>query len=229
MPAGLVLLLLLAACGRRPRHAARPLPPPTPVWTAPPPAAAQGTPAPGPAPAPGPQMSEPERKASARALYAEGVQLQERGDCEHALPRFEGAERMYDAPTHLLHIAQCQAKTGRLVEARESYATLAHLALTAQAPEAFRKAQKEGRAEASRLTRRIPTLRVKTNPPAASLKNVTVDVNGTQMPVDLLGVARPLNPGRYRVTVNAGPGRSGVTEVELEEGATKSVEVRLSK
>ena len=45
---------------------------------------------------------------------------------------------------------------------------------------------------------------------------------------DLLGIARPMNPGRYRVTVAAGPGRSGTGEVELKEGETKTLEVKVS-
>src|SRR5882672_5566746 len=97
-------LLVVVACGHRPprQPRTRPLPPPTPTAssTSPQPEEVKST-----TPAdPSPQMSESERKASARALYAEGVQLQERADCQHALPRFESAERLYDAPTHLLHI-----------------------------------------------------------------------------------------------------------------------------
>jgi hypothetical protein len=224
----LLFLALVTACGKRaprqPRQS-RPLPPPTPTTSSstPQPEEVKNT-----EPA-GPQLSDSERKASARALYSEGVQLQERADCAKALPRFESAQRLYDAPTHVLHIAQCQAMLGRLIEAQENYATLHHLALTPQSPDAFKEAQGTARAEMARLKPRIPTLRIETNPPATALKIVAMDVNGTQTPADLIGVARPMNPGRYRVTINAGPGRTGVNEVELKEGEAKSVEVRLSK
>src|SRR5262249_40398378 len=63
------------------------------------------------------QMSEGEKKAAARAAYQEGVQLQDQGKPAEALARFEAAQGLYDAPTHLLHIAECQALTGKLVEA----------------------------------------------------------------------------------------------------------------
>jgi hypothetical protein len=174
------------------------------------------------------QMSEPERKAAARAAYAEGVQLQTAHDCAHALPRFATAQRLFDAPTHVLHIAQCQAETGMLVEAQESYSTLSHLTLAPQAPAAFREAKEKGGTELARLSSRIPTLRVLTNPAGTSLTNAVVQVNGTQMPAELLGVARPLNPGRYQVKVTASPNLAGAAETELKEGQALSLEVRLS-
>jgi hypothetical protein len=174
-------------------------------------------------------LSEADRKATARAAFAEGIQLQEQNDVARALPRFEAAERLYDAPTHLLHIAQCQASLGRLVEAKESYAALSHLTLNAQAPRAFREAQETGRAELSRLESRVPTLRLEASPPPTSLRHLVVSVNGMELPSDLLGVARPVNPGRYHVTMKARGGRSGSGDVEIREGETKTIEVLLAR
>ena len=226
----LVLLVLVTeattACGRRPPRTARyPLPDP------------QGTEVMRPRPEAksaaggnddGSQMSEPERKAAARAAYTEGAQLQTAHDCAHALPRFEAAQRLFDAPTNVLHIAQCQAELGMLIEAQESYLTLSHVALPPQAPPAFRDAKEKGRAELARLSPRVPTLRVTTSPAPTTLKNVIVQVNGTQMPAELIGVARPLNPGRYQVKMTASPNLSGTAESELKEGQALSLEVRLS-
>ena len=175
------------------------------------------------------QMSEAEKKAAARAAYADGVQLQDRKDCEHALARFEAAERLFDAPTHLLHIAQCQAATNRLIESQETYATLVHLTLPPDSPAAFRDAQSAGKTELAKLRPRIPTLRIETNPTASTLTGLVVNVNGVQQPNELVGLPRPLNPGRYRVTATVASGRSGTNETELKEGEARSLEVRLSK
>lgn len=220
-----LLLSTTTSCRKRSAHRAADSPTPhASASSAPPPEATN----PATADTSAAQMSEPERKAAARAAFAEGVQLQDRHDCAQALARLETAQRLFDAPTHLLHIAQCQAQVGRLVEAQESYAKLAHMTLDPKAPPAFRTAKDTGRAELARLTPRVPTLRVDTNPAATSLKNVVVQVNGTQMPADLMGVARPLNPGRYHVTVTASPNRTGAGDMELKEGEAKSLEIRLS-
>ena len=59
-------------------------------------------------------MSDSERKAIARAAFQEGISLQEAGNCPDALPKFEVAQKFFPAPTHTLHLAQCEAATGKL-------------------------------------------------------------------------------------------------------------------
>ena len=80
------------------------------------------------------QMSDTEKKAAARAAYQEGVKLQDEGKASEALVRFESAQKLFSAPTHLLHIAECQALTGRLVEASETYETLEEMIEANSAP-----------------------------------------------------------------------------------------------
>ena len=149
------------------------------------------------------QMSETEKKAAARAAYQEGVKLQDDGKYADALARFESAEKLFDAPTHLLHIAECQALTGRLVESSETYETLARKTLPAGSPDAFTQAQQQGQAELPALRARIPSLRVTMKPGPQQVQNLQVNVNGVNMPNELLGIARPLNPGTYRFSAQA--------------------------
>lgn len=197
--------------------------PPTSAATPPPPVV---TPPTG---GPPPDMSESERKATARAAFLEGAQMQENNNCAEALPRFETAQKFYPAPTHLLHLGECQAAVGKLVEAQETYETLTRTAIAANAPEAFVKAQESGKKELAALRPRIPTLRIQISPPASSLQKLSVQMNGVAMPVELVGIARPVNPGIYRVTASATGMNAAPVDVDLKEGATKTVDIKLTK
>jgi len=174
------------------------------------------------------QMSDTERKSAARAAYTEGVKLQDDGKYAEALVRFEAAQKFFDAPTHLLHIAECQALSGRLVEATETYELLARKPMPAGSPEAFVQAQQQGQAELPALRARVPTLRVTTRPDASQLPGLQVNVNGVNMPTELLGIARPLNPGVYRFTAHAqGWTTERAVDVPLAEKEQKSIELVL--
>jgi hypothetical protein len=176
------------------------------------------------------QMSDTEKKAAARAAYQEGVKLQDDGKFADALARFESAQKLFDAPTHLLHIAECQALTGRLVEASETYETLTHKTLAPGAPDAFTQAQQQGQAELPALRARIPSLRVTVKPGPQQVQNLQVNVNGVNMPNELLGIARPLNPGTYRFSAQAvGWSTTSSIDVPLGEKEQKSVELTMQQ
>ncbi len=182
-----------------------------------------------PPPAPTVDMSESERKATARAAFLEGVKLQDANNCAEALPRFEAAQKLFDAPTHLLHIGQCQATSGKLVEAAETYETLSRKTLAKDAPEVFRQAQDESKKELAAIKPRIPTLRIQVTPTPSSLSSLVVKLNGNAIPSELLGIARPVNPGKYKVTVWAAGYKEASETVDVGEGTPKAVELKLSK
>jgi hypothetical protein len=175
-------------------------------------------------------MSDSERRASARAAYLEGSEMQAQGRHAEALARFQYAQRVFDAPTHLLHIAECLAATGKLVEAQEAYETLTHRELPTGAPEPFRDAVTSGRRALEALRPRIPTLRIEVKPAPATLRNLTVSMNERPLPNEVLGIARPVNPGTYRVTATAwGAGPAKTVDVQLAESDTKTVQIELGR
>lgn len=177
---------------------------------------------------PPPDMTEGERKSTARAAFLAGVSLQEKGECPGAIPKFELAQQYFKAPTHLFHLGQCQAAVGKLLEASETY-TLLQAPLAADASDAFRQAQEDGKRELARIKPRIPSLRVQTSPASSSLSGVIVKMNDVTIPNELLDVMRPVNPGSYKVTVLAAGYKEASQRVELAEGSTQSVTVVLKK
>jgi hypothetical protein len=174
------------------------------------------------------QLSDAERKATARAAYHEGITLQEKGNTADALARFEAAQSVFPAPTHLLRIAQCQALLGKLIEASETYEQLSRATLAPDAPEAFVSAKEKARAELAQLKPRIPSLRITIQPPPSSVRDMRVLVNDAPIPNELIGLARPVNPGRFRITVSA-PGyrTANPIDVIVVERESRTAEIML--
>jgi len=175
-------------------------------------------------------MSDSERLAAARAAYEEGVELQSQGKYLLAIERLQVAQRLVDAPTNLLHLAESYEKAGKLVEAYETYETLAHKELPASAPAVFREAIATGKKEMLDVKPRIASLRIDVHPSPASFTSLTIAVNGRAMPLELVGIPRPMNPGAYKITATAhGLVASAPIELTLREGETRTVDIKLRR
>jgi hypothetical protein len=160
-------------------------------------------------------VSEADRQA-ARELFQQGYQLQQSGHYTEALDKFSRAQTVVSAPTNLLHIAECQAQLGLLVEAAETYRGLISLTLPADAPAAFRAAQTQGAAEIQQIEARVPKVRIEVvpvNPPG-----LAVTIDDQPMNTALVGVDRPIDPGPHKIAVVAsGYGREEKTVVIREK------------
>jgi hypothetical protein len=174
------------------------------------------------------QLSEAERKAAARSLFTQGVKAQEAGHPEEALALFEKAQKLYDAPTHLLHIAQCQVLTGKLVEAAETYETLKRVTLGPNPPEVFVQAKTQAEAELPGVRARIPNLKIDLSPKPEQLRNLQVIVNDVLLPIELVGVARPVNPGVAKISARADGYAPTSLDVTIREKETRSAALALT-
>lgn len=174
--------------------------------------------------------TEAQRKTNARAAFVAGLGLQESGKHAEALAKFEAAERQFGAPTHLLHIAQCQALVGKLVDASETYEVLIRKPLGDQPPDAFVEAKEQGKIELAALRPRIPTLKITVKPGASSLQNLQIALDDRRIPTELVDVALPLNPGSYKLTATAtGWATPAPVGVEVREHETRTVELSLQQ
>jgi hypothetical protein len=160
-------------------------------------------------------VSEADRIA-ARELFQQGYQLQQSGHYTEALDKFSRAQMVFSAPTNLLHIAECQAQLGLLVEAAETYRGLISLTLPANAPAAFRAAQTQGEAEIQQVEARVPKVRIEVTP--VSPPGLAVTIDDQPMNTALVGVDRPIDPGPHKIAVVAsGYGRAEKTVVIREK------------
>ena len=167
------------------------------------------------------QVSDADRQA-ARDLYGAGFQLQQAGKYADALDKFQRAQAVFSAPTNLLHIAECQAQLGRLVESAESYRVLTRTPLPAGSPQSFTAAVQQGAAELQQVETRIPKVKIDVSP--ANVSGLSVSIDDQPMNVALLDVDRPIDPGTHKITAFA-PGytQSTVTVMVREKDPTKPV------
>jgi hypothetical protein len=164
-------------------------------------------------------------RATARSLATTGIKLYRAGNYKDALDKLTRAEALYDAPVHLLYIARCQVKLGKLVEGAETYRKLGRVKLSSNAPQAFKDAQDSGAKELSALEPKIPALRVEVQP--ADVNDMDVVIDGEHLPSAVVGIDRPADPGKHTVRVTAPGFKPTETTVEVQQGEKKPVKLTL--
>jgi hypothetical protein len=171
-----------------------------------------------------------EEKSAARSLATQGAEALKDKRYADAVDLLTRAEAIIHAPPHLLLTARAQAALGRLVAARESYLKVVREELAANAPPAFKRAQQEAKDELAALEPRIASLRIAVSGPgAADLSKVTVELDDQPVTSALVGVYRPIDPGKHVVSAHA-TGRSPVLqEVSLADGEKKEVSLELTQ
>jgi hypothetical protein len=166
-----------------------------------------------------------EDKAAARVLATQGADALGAGKFAEALDLVSRAEQMFHAPTHLLLIARAQAGVGRLVAAKESYLKLTREELPASAPAAFKRAQQDGKDEMAALEANIASLRIAVE--GGGQQKFTVKMDDQPVSPALLGVYRPVDPGKHEIVVfpvGQGPVKSSLV---LKNGEKKDLKLTI--
>ena len=171
------------------------------------------------------QTASAEDIASARALGTEGVRLAESGDCQSAIPKLEGAEKLYHAPTTLEKLGECLVNVGRLVAGTEALNRVVRESLPPTAPAVFATAQQRAAQVLATAQPRIGKLRIHVE--GAPVDQLTVTVDGAGVPSALLDAARPTDPGTHEVKATAAGYKAASANVDLAPGAESTVSLKL--
>jgi hypothetical protein len=164
-----------------------------------------------------------QERSDARELFKAGIGLQDT-DPAKALEKFQSAQKLYKAPTITLHIAQCQAKLLKLVEAVETYRDLDRTPRQDNWSADFKQAQEQGRAELTQVEARIPKLVVNLDPQPPGVK---LQLDGAELASAFIGVPKPVNPGKHRVVAFAPNYGTAEQTVDVKEKATETVTLKL--
>lgn len=176
----------------------------------------------------GPAQADPSEAATrsaARKIALDGIAALQRGDTDQATEKLEKAYRVLQVPSVALWSARALVKRGLLVEASERYQEASRLGVQQGEKAIQLQARKDAAIELEALIPRIPTLLVKVE--GARQAEVSVRLDGAELPVALLGEERPVNPGEHRV-VGRTPGENAEESVTLSEGDKKSVTLRFT-
>jgi len=161
-----------------------------------------------------------EEKAGARAAATQGQAAYEHQRWAEALDLFTRAESLVHSPVHLLYKARSLVQLGQLVKAREAYLAVTRDDSPSTAP-AVLKAREDAAKEVAQIEPRLAGLIVKVDGPGAAEANVEMD--GVKVPVALVGVSRPADPGQHTLQASANGAAADPQVITLKEGGTATI------
>jgi hypothetical protein len=172
------------------------------------------------------QTPSAEDRASARVLGTEGTRLADAGNCAAAVPKLDAAEKLFHAPTTLDRLGECQIALGQIVAGTENLTRVVREVLPAGSPPAFLAAQKRAQAAYATAAQRIGTLHIHVD--GAALDQVSVTVDGANVPAALFDNSRPTDPGSHEVKASASGYLTATATASVRDGADTSVALHLS-
>ncbi|HEX7603679.1 MAG TPA: hypothetical protein VF316_18800 [Polyangiaceae bacterium] len=156
---------------------------------------------------------------SAKAQFAEGLELRGKNDEAGALAHFKAAYALVPSPITGLELGRTQLALGQILEGRS---TLLEAASMPKKPAESEKAG-EARVEAAKLADeakvRLASVQVTFDSPP---KSVTLTIDDATIPPDAATAPRVVNPGHH-VIVARGDGKIGRAEIDVQSGEQKAV------
>jgi hypothetical protein len=153
-------------------------------------------------------------KASAEALFQEGLKAMDQGKYAEACAKLDESMRLDPAPGTLLNLAECEDKQGKIASA---WGHLRH-ALDVLPPRDERRAYAETKSKD--LEKRLPRVSVRVLPAVPAGARVTRD--GEELGAASLGVLAPVDPGKHERDLVRGDKKQSVT-IDVAEGESRVV------
>lgn len=160
--------------------------------------------------------------AKAKAMFTEGLALEQSKDWAAALAKFEGVAKVKKTPQVMFHVAYCQERVGRMVEALALYKeTLADATAGAADPKLAQVKTTTEEAIAA-LEKKIPTVTITSKGPKPSGAEITLD--GKK--IAALDKPEKVDPGVHTVEAKAEGKEPFSAKVDAPEESQRTVEIR---
>jgi hypothetical protein len=159
--------------------------------------------------------------AAARGLAVEGVKLAQAGQCKEAVDKLDRAEKLRHSPIVLGHLGECQIQLGQWVEGSENLRKLLRDPLPPDPSAALEQTYQRATATLREIKPRIPAMIVNVKVPRDV--DITLKVDGKEVPDTMIGVPLPADPGEHFLEVEARGFLKTTSAVRLEPGAKETV------
>ncbi len=164
--------------------------------------------------------------AQARELFNQAMdQRDTKNDARGALEKFKAAHALADTPVTGVELGRTYAMLGMLVEARETFLSIARIKVQSQETANSAKARSDAAQLAEQIRPRIPSLSIKITGVPADSASVTVD--GAAVPTAALEAPRLVDPGDHDIAATSPNGGHAEAKVTLKEGESRAVELKI--
>jgi hypothetical protein len=161
-------------------------------------------------------------KATAEALFDQGVRLMKQNSFAEACPKLEESDRIDPAVGTLLYLGECYERIGKTASAWATFREAASLATNSSQADRARVAA----ARAQDLEAKLSRLSIEVAPEVATIPGVVVTRGTQRIEPSLYGTPLPVDPGEYKIEVTAPGYEAWRTPIKVEPGgASASVRV----
>ena len=171
-----------------------------------------------------PAITEPSASdvETAKAQFAEGLELRSKGDLAGALQRFRAAYALVRSPITGLELGRTLVASGKVLEGREILLEAARMPKKPDESSNAQKARDDAALAADGAKAKLASLAIDTDFDAGP----TIVVDDQPVPAEAMRAPRVLDPGHHVVEVRA-KGRVGRAEVDLREGEQRQLHVEV--
>ncbi len=174
--------------------------------------------------------------AAAESLFQRGVERLKANDWVEACKAFEASMKLDPSVGTQINVARCSEHDGHLAQAWADYKKAK--TLNSETPLEKRKANVDSFVDAAikKLEPRLPFVTVKVTihgppgqptPKASDIAGLKVARDDTPIPVEGLGVAVPVDPGRHIFEASAPSYRSAKVEMDFTEAAKRDIALEI--
>jgi hypothetical protein len=159
-----------------------------------------------------------------------GNELRAARDFEGALNAYRAADDIMHVPTTGFEVARSEVQLGQLVEASDTLARLARIPEQPDEAQAFKDARTYARMLNLEIGPRIPKIRLRVDAGAGAhdANDITVSVDGQNIPITAFDIPYAVDPGKHAIIASTTDGRMAKQEVLLREGDESEVALVLA-